>query len=567
MKDYFPLKKINPSNLLFLLFLIIWVIKDLLFAHATGIGGVFICKFLWPIFFGGFIFLTKRHTWSIILQFFYDAILVSCLIYYNANTILPDIGIAIDSIAQLATFGASIITYVVWECYVFPLLTILYIVVYKIIKKRAKVTKKNPKAMVWCTILFVIGTVHYIGYKRWVKEYYEIPVRIIIDEYVATGQAYGDRYGWKGWKLLIPGGQAGQSIPAIYIHYTDLMGYEIACTYDYIFNFFYEYKIDVTDEVMKPFLNTSSNSPKAKEDLVIILVESMEEWVLDYKDMNGNYAMPNLRKWIQDGPSFVARKITPEARHGVSGDGQMTVLTGLLPTQKETVSIRYAYNTFPALTHCYDSTLIIAPCFAWNQDVMNERYNIKKRFWGEDSDVWHDDKIIDVTDSLWNDTPLEGRDPQFMLVLTYDTHTPFPFAHMGTLKLSNDISEHRQKYLQCMNVLDKHLERFFDYYNRSSSLQDATVVITGDHTIFRSDTTYCPLIIRSPHITKSERREDVCHQMDIYPTIINLVGLQDSYWKGFGINLLDKSATRCISEEEAYKLSDVLIRSNYFKKE
>jgi hypothetical protein len=55
--------------------------------------------------------------------------------------------------------------------------------------------------------------------------------------------------------------------------------------------------------------------------------------------------------------------------------------------------------------------------------------------------------------------------------------------------------------------------------------------------------------------------------MDIYPTILHLIACEDYYWKGFGVNLLDSVArkNRPISEQEAFILSDKLIRANWFE--
>lgn len=44
-----------------------------------------------------------------------------------------------------------------------------------------------------------------------------------------------------------------------------------------------------------------------------------------------------------------------------------------------------------------------------------------------------------------------------------------------------------------------------------------------------------------------------------------LLGAERYPWKGLGRNLLDTSSTRPFSEQEAYRWSDVLIRSNWFE--
>ena len=82
-----------------------------------------------------------------------------------------------------------------------------------------------------------------------------------------------------------------------------------------------------------------------------------------------------------------------------------------------------------------------------------------------------------------------------------------------------------------------------------------------------SEESYCPLIIYSPTIKERTVVDELCYQMDIFPTILHCIGADDYYWKGFGVNLLDSAArhNRKITEDEAYILSDKMIRSDYFR--
>ena len=121
--------------------------------------------------------------------------------------------------------------------------------------------------------------------------------------------------------------------------------------------------------------------------------------------------------------------------------------------------------------------------------------------------------------------------------------------------------------------------------NNDTLKNNTTIVISGDHTIFRSQNTeidnfaanhginmrttktFTPLIICSPYIQENIQLTDTFYQMDIYPTIMHLIGCEDYYWKGLGVNLLDSVArnNRPISEQEAFILSDKLIRANWFE--
>lgn len=121
-------------------------------------------------------------------------------------------------------------------------------------------------------------------------------------------------------------------------------------------------------------------------------------------------------------------------------------------------------------------------------------------------------------------------------------------------------------------------------------LRDATIVITADHKIFNPemreqfadyckdeklscsvDSPYCPLVVYSPAIQSDKPilLSTHCYQMDIYPTILSLIGCENYYWQGVGVNILDdynqtEELLRSIPENEAKYISDKLIRSNYF---
>ena len=75
-----------------------------------------------------------------------------------------------------------------------------------------------------------------------------------------------------------------------------------------------------------------------------------------------------------------------------------------------------------------------------------------------------------------------------------------------------------------------------------------------------------PLIIYSPQIQGNPHYNDDAYQMDVYPTYMSLLGVDDYRWNGLGKNLLDNNSKRLIQEKEAFVLSDKLIRNNYFSK-
>ena len=162
-----------------------------------------------------------------------------------------------------------------------------------------------------------------------------------------------------------------------------------------------------------------------------------------------------------------------------------------------------------------------------------------------------------------------------------------PFENVADINLSfkNDMPQNLRGYLNCVHYTDSCIGDFLNKLEVASLLSSSTVVITGDHTVFKKslldefapfaqkynypipcDESYCPLIILSPLMDKKNIINELCYQMDIFPTILHCIGVDDYYWKGFGVNVTDSVAlkNRLISEKDAYILSDKMIRSDYF---
>ena len=74
-------------------------------------------------------------------------------------------------------------------------------------------------------------------------------------------------------------------------------------------------------------------------------------------------------------------------------------------------------------------------------------------------------------------------------------------------------------------------------------------------------------IAYAPNLQEKTIISEKTYQMDAYSTILQLIDCEKYYWKGFGVNILDSTArrNRLISEQEAFFLSDKIIRANWFE--
>ncbi len=311
-------------------------------------------------------------------------------------------------------------------------------------------------------------------------------------------------------------------------------------------------------------------------NVLLVLVESLESWTI-HPDI-----MPHTCHFVSQYPTLFAPKIKRQVVGGLSADAQLIANTGLLPTQHGAVSHLYAENLFPSIADMYDTlTLSIASTpldDCWHQWAMNKAYHFDSAWSKSPKDSLLFKDVVQAIDSGF----------RYTQVFTISSHTPFKgSAAQSSLQLPNGLPELLSNYIKAINVTDAGLAVLLSAIETDSILQNTTIIITGDHTILADDmraqynkscqdqnlpydviaSNYVPLIVYSPKIKENIRIDEVCYQMDIYPTIMHLIGCEDYYWKGFGVNLLDSTArhNRPITEEQAYQLSDKLIRADYFR--
>ena len=242
-----------------------------------------------------------------------------------------------------------------------------------------------------------------------------------------------------------------------------------------------------------------------------------------------------------------------------------------------------------------DTTFCLLPHSekVWNQESMSPAYGYDTTIAYCDIDTLLFAKLNQLIDS----------GAHFIQCLTQSTHSPFLNEKYSSLEVPEDMPWVMHNYIRGFNALDEGLGLFIRKIETDTALQKYTIVLTGDHRILhyeirekmqRYADTYAPadpgmawigdlrpsdnrlpLVIYSPKITGNPHYTEDAYQMDIYPTCLSLLGAGSYRWQGFGINLLatpdscsapELIQKRPIREDEAYELSDRLIRNNYFLK-
>lgn len=371
---------------------------------------------------------------------------------------------------------------------------------------------------------------------------------------------------------------------AIYIRHHSILSYPLYMANDAIKKWqrskpepFTEEEVNELQQLTGP--NVPSSPPQG--NLLIILAESFESWLLDVHDANGLPICPSLREYISTHPVLYVKDVSTQIAYGMSGDGQLIINTGLYPTLEGVACTDYGDNVYPNIAHFYPHSAVVNPCKnVWNQTIVTFSYGYRQLVEPEDDSryAWNDSIMANKVIETFNTLPV----PACVMAITISGHIPFD-SHPDDISIPDSVPSLFKYYLQTAHYTDRQIGRIFQWADTAQVMENSVIVFTGDHRIFHAwmneeirdyglkahlpfgtNQAGCPLIITSPTID-SLCIIDQAKQVDIFPTILGLIGQKDYYWKGFGKDILDSTYLKNDDSNLHHQLSDKMIRINYFK--
>lgn len=506
-----------------------------LWTNSATFWGYYLPKLAMAIGVASFFLLCNRKWVTITFSFIIDIWIIINLMYIRSYGMVID-AFSITMIGNLSGFESSLPLYLRWSDILFPLLTLSYI---PLCYTR---TQGHLRVITACIgLLFAIAG-GYIGQYSYMKAHSTYDRFTVFDFH---------------WRLFSR--DARQSIYGVELTYptqqTSILhaiGYDIADLCQYFYEKSHPYQLTHFEKSqIGRFYNDAAPETTINNagPLIIVIVESFENWVFTPD------VMPNLSSFCDNHYVLYANHVQSQVRGGMSADGQMMINTGLLPTLEGAACYRFPHNEYPGIMHHLNgksATLVPHNVDVWNQSFMSQAY-------GYDTTVQ-----VSAVDTILFREVLQYLHLGYsnIQMLTMSTHSPFTTgAALSTYEVDEDMPELRKNYIKAFNTLDNGLEILLEAVDTDSALQNVTLVITGDHIIW-PEPAYCPLIIYSPHFTSSIAYTEPCYQMDIYPTLADVLGIEPK-WQGLGISLLSHIA-RNITLEQALDLSDKMHRANYF---
>lgn len=351
-----------------------------------------------------------------------------------------------------------------------------------------------------------------------------------------------------------------------------------------------------------------------RSNLLIVFAESLESWVLE-KKVDGKEITPCLNRLLKEKSTLYAPNVLTQVKGGRSIDAQLMICSGLLPLMSGTYSSLYYDNTFytlqkamRGLKHSRSYLLTIDKVSTWNQGAV-------ARSFGTDTIIsYHDFKMTEAfgthkrigdasffqqcREKIERGEVWKPGESAYMQFVTYSGHAPFKLPdHLRTITFPASIPEKAADYMTTAHYTDKAIGDFVAYLKTLPQYKETIVVIVGDHeglASYRqelvgnpacrglvSDKQLTPFIVLNSPV--GMRYDKFMGQIDIYPTLLNLMQLDAYRWHGLGQSILDPrkqgvavgsvmnvEGTGSDKEverlKEAHTVSDYMLRYDWLKR-
>jgi len=310
------------------------------------------------------------------------------------------------------------------------------------------------------------------------------------------------------------------------------------------------------------------------KNLIIIQLEAFQNFPINLA-LNGTEITPTLNKLAQDGYYFP--HIFQQIGQGNTSDAEFISNTSIYPTGKTPMSTGYGDRDIPSLPKLLEAQGYEADTFHVNDVTFWDRNKLypalgfthffDKPFYTNDnfnSLGASDEELYRVGLEKLTAVYKQNK-PFYAQFVSLSSHHPFKIpADKQNKALLNSLTRSQLgDYLLAINYTDYALGIFIDGLKKAGIWENTVLVVYGDHFGLQpkdntADAIYkaigvkyhpdisrfnIPLFIHTPNLPKGKVISQVGGQMDIMPTVANLLGisLKNENFVYFGQDLLNIS--------------------------
>ncbi|MFC8960113.1 LTA synthase family protein [Bacillus subtilis] len=306
-----------------------------------------------------------------------------------------------------------------------------------------------------------------------------------------------------------------------------------------------------------------------RRNVILVSLESTQSFVINEK-LNGEEITPFLNDFIKQSYNF--NNVYHQTGQGKTSDSEFIVDNSLYPLGRGAVFFTNAGNQYMAAPEIlknsgyYSAVLHANNKSFWNRDLMYDSFGYDSFFdinsydvTNENSVGWglKDKEFFEQSSELMKNLP----QPFYSRLITLTNHFPFDLDEEDQLIDEYDSSSQTlNKYFPTVRYQDEALKRFIEKLKEDGLYDNSVIVLYGDHygisenhneamgeflgkeiTPFEEvQLQKVPLVIHIPGITdkKPQTIETVGGQIDIRPTLMNLLGIDTKDQIQFGNDLL-----------------------------
>lgn len=292
------------------------------------------------------------------------------------------------------------------------------------------------------------------------------------------------------------------------------------------------------------------------KNLIVVQVEALQQFLIGSK-INGVEITPNLNKLIQE--SLYFDNIYYQVAGGNTSDAELLLNTSLYPAEEGAAYIRFAKNKYYSLPQAlgelgYNTYALHAfTSKFWNRTEMyktlgfdkfiDDSYYVMDEFAG-----WEGDALSDASFFRQSLDLIDTSKPFYSFFITLSSHYPFTYFEEN---YDFDVGELQGtflgNYIKAIRYADECLGQFIEQLKRKGLFDNSLLVVYGDHSgvprhmseelmnfvnvEYNSDVQWVklqkvPLIIHYPGLKNGETISTIGGQIDILPTIANLMDFE-----------------------------------------
>jgi len=330
------------------------------------------------------------------------------------------------------------------------------------------------------------------------------------------------------------------------------------------------------------------------KNLIVIQVEALQDFVIGL-DYNNQEITPNLNKLVKASSSIYYDQYFQLLGTGNTADAEFVSHNSLHPALGEPIYSKYTDNTFYGLPWLLrDNGYTAWALHGYVKDFWNREEAYKgqgfQRFISEEDFYFpvaigfglRDQDFFQQSTDFLKELDSIDKHPFYAFLVTLTSHTPFkmPKAYHRLELFDEDKDNMLGNYLQSIHYTDRHLGKFIEDLKEEGLYDDTVIAIYGDHFAIKStqeeaslmtklldreydydEMLHIPLIIHVPGEDIGETISTVGSQLDFYPTIMNIMGYDNTKGLVFGRDLTNYKEYNFVAPQ-TYLLKGSFIDNN-----